>query len=209
MIKALIIDYGNVLASLGSDNPDEIERIAQTAGLSVADFKQRIYGDEHERWNRCKRGMITEAAYRAEVGAGLTTVSGDWLVEQYFGVLRLHQQFIDYVRGLQGSYKLAILSNAIPHFSDHWLSHGFPDWFDLLINSSQVGLAKPDPEVFALVTDHFQLRPDECVFIDDQWKNIDAALKLGFQTVHFQSEEQAITELTRLLEIEQIKTEMP
>lgn len=204
MIKALIIDYGNVLASLGSDNPDEIARIAQTAGLSVEDFKQRIYGDGNERWNRCKRGVMTEAEYRAEVGANLTTVTGDWLVEQYFGVVRLHQQFIDYVRGLKGTYKLAILSNAIPHFSDHWQAHGFPDWFDLLINSSQAGFAKPDPEVFALVTDHFQVRPDECVFIDDQWKNIDAAIKLGFQTVHFQNEPQAIAELSSLLERESV-----
>jgi epoxide hydrolase-like predicted phosphatase len=201
-IKVIIVDYGNVLAGLGSNSEPHIEQLAKSAGISVTELKQRIYGDHNERWNRVKCGVISEEDYRTEVGKDLTTVTGDWIIDHHFDVVQLHSEFLDYLRALkEQGYHLAILSNAIPYFSDSWVKLGFMDWFDLTINSSHVGLAKPDPKVFALVTDHFNVRPDECVFVDDQQKNIDGAVKIGFHSVLYVEAVRVIEEMNRLLEI--------
>ena len=51
--------------------------------------------------------------------------------------------------------------------------------------SGQVGLAKPDPRIFALLADRFALEPSRTVFIDDAQVNVDAARRAGYLAVRF------------------------
>lgn len=51
--------------------------------------------------------------------------------------------------------------------------------------SAEVGLMKPDPEIFNLACDQFDLRPEDTFFIDDSAANIASAAALGFHTHHF------------------------
>ena len=55
---------------------------------------------------------------------------------------------------------------------------------DVLV-SGEVGVAKPDPEVFALLTGRFGLRPERTVFVDDSAPNVAAAAAAGFDAVLF------------------------
>lgn len=55
---------------------------------------------------------------------------------------------------------------------------------DVLV-SGQVGLAKPDPRIFALLTERFDLEPRRTVFIDDAPTNVDAARHAGYLAVRF------------------------
>lgn len=75
----------------------------------------------------------------------------------------------------------------------------FLDEFDDLLISGDVGLVKPDPEIFELLVARCDLVPERAVFIDDSAANIETARRLGFATIHF--EERTIdlaTELVRL-----------
>ncbi len=57
--------------------------------------------------------------------------------------------------------------------------------FDGRVVSHEVGVVKPDPRIFEILLERFDLRADECLFIDDSAKNIVAAKELGFHTHRF------------------------
>lgn len=65
----------------------------------------------------------------------------------------------------------------INHFKLHEL-------FDAFVSSGEVGMRKPDPDIFRLALGIAQVQPKECVFIDDRKTLTDAASKLGMNTVH-------------------------
>ena len=62
----------------------------------------------------------------------------------------------------------------------------FLDRFRGILVSGQVGLVKPDPQIFRRLSADFGLVPQRSLFIDDARKNVDAAGRLGFHAHHFQ-----------------------
>lgn len=75
----------------------------------------------------------------------------------------------------------------------------FTDAVDGRIVSGYVKMVKPDPEIYKLLCMTYDLRPEECVFLDDRTDNLESAKALGFHTVRFQNYEQARGELEILL----------
>ena len=61
----------------------------------------------------------------------------------------------------------------------------FLSWFDGIVVSGEVGLAKPDPAIFHRLTSAFGIDPAEAVFIDDVSANVDAARTLGVHGIRF------------------------
>lgn len=85
-------------------------------------------------------------------------------------------------------YPLFALSNwPRETFAQLRHKHEFLNWFDQIIVSGEVKMSKPDREIFELLLDRIQREPDECLFIDDREINIDAADRLGFQTILYES----------------------
>jgi 2-haloacid dehalogenase len=66
----------------------------------------------------------------------------------------------------------------------------FMGWFDAHVISGFEGVAKPDPAIFQILVDRHGLRPGNCVFIDDQARNVAAARDLGLMAVQFSSPDQ-------------------
>jgi len=65
----------------------------------------------------------------------------------------------------------------------------FFDWFDDILISGEVKLAKPDPKIFQLLLERIQRKPEDCLLIDDSQENIRVAAHLGFQTILFTNPE--------------------
>jgi 2-haloacid dehalogenase len=74
----------------------------------------------------------------------------------------------------------------------------FLEWFRGILVSGNVGLVKPDPEIFGLLVREHRLHPAEVAFIDDHAPNVEAAQQLGFQSVLFSSPADLREELGRL-----------
>jgi 2-haloacid dehalogenase len=72
----------------------------------------------------------------------------------------------------------------------------FFSWFDDIVVSGKVRIAKPDPRIFELLLGRIGRPAQECLFIDDSPKNIAAAQRLGFQTILFRSAGQLKQELS-------------
>lgn len=86
----------------------------------------------------------------------------------------------------------------------NWSAEAFPtarrlydflDWFEGIIVSGEIGMAKPDPKIFEHLTKAFDLRPHETLFIDDSRPNVDAAQAAGFNAVQFKDPDQLRAEL--------------
>ena len=74
--------------------------------------------------------------------------------------------------------------------------HEFLNWFDDIVLSGEVGLAKPDPAIYRVLLEQVNDSADKCLFIDDSEANVVAARELGFMTIHFESPQQLRLELS-------------
>ena len=74
----------------------------------------------------------------------------------------------------------------------------FLKWFDDIVVSGEVKLAKPDPRIFALAIERCRLDPARTVFIDDSPRNVEAGSNAGLHALHFTGPQQLRTELVRL-----------
>ncbi len=76
---------------------------------------------------------------------------------------------------------------------------GWLNLFDELTFSCDVGINKPDPEIYEHCLDKIGIPSHECLFIDDSKPNIEGARKLGLNTIHFKSHAQMVEELEKYL----------
>jgi putative hydrolase of the HAD superfamily len=70
--------------------------------------------------------------------------------------------------------------------------------FDAVVISGEVGMRKPEPQIFVHVLELLGVRAEETVFVDDLRPNVDAAEALGLVCVHHTSYEETAPELERL-----------
>ena len=95
--------------------------------------------------------------------------------------------------------RTALLSNADgPGEPIPWLDR----LFDVLVFSGDVGMAKPDVEIFQLTVSRLGLEPQECVFVDDLAVNIRGAVAAGLVGVHHTAVPSTLAELTALLGVD-------
>lgn len=82
-------------------------------------------------------------------------------------------------------YKLYVLSNMSREFIDYLRQQPVYRHFDGEIVSCEEGMVKPQPEIFDLLLQRFDLDPAQTLFIDDRKENVEAAALKGINTVHF------------------------
>jgi putative hydrolase of the HAD superfamily len=79
-----------------------------------------------------------------------------------------------------------VLSNADITLEDRMRDGlGIHGLFDCVVCSAAVGMAKPDPAIYALAAERLGLPPEKCVFIDDLDRNVEAARAAGMAAVHY------------------------
>jgi putative hydrolase of the HAD superfamily len=97
-------------------------------------------------------------------------------------------ELLEYIRSeLKPAYKIGLLSNARSDvladiFTDDQLA-----LFDVTVLSAHVGLTKPDPAMFAYIFRSLGVAPEDCVYVDDQERHVEAAESLGAKGVLFES----------------------
>ena len=112
----------------------------------------------------------------------------------------LFEKTLDIVRELHtAGFPLYVLSNwADETWARVESGFDFLQYFDDIIISGHVGMAKPDKAIFELAREQFDVIPDSTLFIDDVPKNVEAAKAIGFQTVIFASPEGLRRDLAEL-----------
>lgn len=199
--KAIIFDYGNVL-----DIPDDWEvwnahrdQLAARYGIGGLELWRHIY--QGEAWQQVKRGKLDLQAFRAQALARFgiieQTAHTDFFNQFYHGRDRIHPDMLALIRELRSHYKLAILSNTDLIDMERWLieDRGADGLFDLVVSSAQVGMAKPDREIYEYTIRKLELPAAETLFIDDLERNTLVAEEVGIPCIIFTSPAQCRSEL--------------
>lgn len=182
-IRGVIFDYGGVLWDMRWDITRTLE---QEHGLRERALVETLYGSE--TWRQLEVGVgdreawLTEAHrdLEAVVGRELPPLHRHWRERQH-----LIAPNIDLIRRLRPAYRTSVLSNADSTLLDRLRDVGVAELFDDIVCSADVGMAKPEPELYALAAERLGLQPSACVFVDDLERNIAAARAAGMQGVHF------------------------
>jgi putative hydrolase of the HAD superfamily len=88
------------------------------------------------------------------------------------------------IRGEAG-LPLVLVSNASVDLEDDLAALGLIDLADHVVSSARVGVAKPDPRIYAIAVDHAGVAAERCLFVDDSRENVDAAIALGMSALHY------------------------
>lgn len=203
----LIVDWGGVLTT---DINSSVRRWADRHEVDLtayADVMRTWLGPEGELEamlnpiHALERGEI-EVPHFEQVLAGElsrrtgTPVTAEGLLARMFDEFgHAHDMNALVRRARERGIRTALLSNSWGDFYPRDLWDGM---FDIVVISGEVGMRKPDAEIFHLTLDRMELRAADCVFVDDLPHNISAASQLGIAGVRHVSYEETLTELQAL-----------
>ena len=117
--------------------------------------------------------------------------------------LGIHWPVVHRIRHLRSDgLKVGLLTKNVKEFGSAWRSTiPVDELFDAVVDSSEVGMRKPDPRIYRLTCERLVVPPAASVFVDDNRDNVEAARAVGIESVHFGDEPlTAISELDAILE---------
>jgi len=197
-IKAVIWDMGGVL--LREEDPIPREKLAAEYGISVNRLYELVFQSESSKL--AGLGEISEEEHWNRVAQTIGIPPdrlGDFQTRFWAGD-RVDPQLSDFISGLKGEYRTALLSNAwsgTRKALDEY--YGCLDLFHHIIISAEVKLAKPDPAIYCETLQLVEVKPGEAIFVDDLQENVDAANELGIHGIRFHKADQAIADVRKLL----------
>lgn len=194
--KALVLDFGGVVSRTMFESQGKNERALGLPPGSLG-WRGPFDPDSDPLWRDMQAGKISERDYwmhrTRETGR---LVGEDWTeMSQLVARLRADdpvsamrpEAMAAIAKVRAAGLKLAVLSNELDLFYGVELRKKltFLDDFDAIIDATYTGILKPDPRAYAMVTAALGLAAGECVFVDDQLKNVRGGIEAGMQVVHF------------------------
>jgi putative hydrolase of the HAD superfamily len=199
-MKGLLLDWGGVLTS---NVFDSFRDFCVAEGLAP-DTVKRLFREE-PRARELVRGLETEALTEDEFGERfgelLELEDRSRLIERMFGGVSADERMLAAVRTVRAAgFRTGLISNSMGGASyDRAL---FPELFDGVVISGEVGLHKPQPEIFLLGAERAGVAPEECVFVDDLRENCEGAQAVGMTAVLHRGADMTLPELEGLLGVE-------
>jgi putative hydrolase of the HAD superfamily len=183
---AVIFDWGGVITSspfalvrgMGEDH--ESEAVLE---LMMGPYDQ----DTDHPWHRVERGELTMAEFVAYLEAE-TKSRGIVLRRPEKGVMgdmAARPEVIDTIRRVRNDgYLTALLTNNARELAPLWRPLlPLDELFDVVIDSSDVGMRKPDPRIYQLTLARLGVEPSRAVFLDDAVGNVAGAAEVGLSTI--------------------------
>jgi len=178
MIKNILFDMGQVLIRF--DQQSFIRRLC----LDDADMK--LLTREVLRsveWIQLDRGTLSEAeAFRRmalRLPERLHSAADELIRNWHWPILEISGMFELLAELKASGYGIYLLSNASIRHHEYWSQIPASRFFDGTLISADVNAIKPEPEIYRLLLEKFDLRAEECFFIDDVAANIEGALRCG------------------------------
>ena len=209
-LRALVVDWGGVLTEpLG----DAVRAWAEIDGVDFEHYltvMREWLGTEQGELAAdnpvaaLERGEIEVPHFEAQLAARLTEVSAqpvaaDGLLQRMFDQFEHAPAMAALVlRAKRAGLTTGLLSNS---WGNEYPREGWDQMFDAVVISGEVGMRKPEAEIYTHVLDLLGVRPGETVFVDDLQPNVDAAEALGLVGVHHTSYDETAATLERLFGI--------
>jgi len=205
-VRAVVWDFGGVLITPITKLLDEIARwhdISMVEMLDVLMGPREASTPDHP-WHRAERGELPTSAMQDEVApfaaaAGLT-LRGDEYERLLCGVFDVHHDAVARVRQLRDAgLRTALLTNSFKEFRALLEKHVDFGVFDVVVDSSEVGFRKPEPEIYTLTTARIGVEPEEILYLDDFAANLVSAAATGWRTIHVTDVDAAMRQLDEAL----------
>ena len=206
-IKTIISDFGGVLTT---PLIESFMAFQDQTGITTETLGKAMQAATEERGDNplfeLERGEIEESEFLELLSAQLEPELGHRprlhrFREVYFDALDPNEEMIGLMRELKASgLKMAMLTNNVREWEPLWRSMlPVDEIFETVVDSGFVGCRKPESRIYELTLERVGEPAGACLFIDDVLVNIEGARKAGFSAVHFQDNEQAITEIRAAL----------
>ena len=196
-MNGLLVDFGGVLTT---NVFDSFRAFCVDEGLDP-DSIRRLFRDDPEAL-RLVRGLETSAVSEDEFGErfgallGIPRTAG--LVDRMFSGLKPDEAMLGALRAARAAgIRTGLISNSMG--AGRYDRDEFPELFDGVVISGDVGLHKPQPEIFRLGCERVGLEPKACVFVDDLRENCEGAEAVGMTAVLHRGADTTVPELERLL----------
>jgi HAD superfamily hydrolase (TIGR01509 family) len=135
------------------------------------------------------RGSASETELFNTLGM-LSKKDSAQVLQEWQELARIDQEVVTLIEELKKTSKIGLCSNAWSTFIRPILKkENLSRLFEAVTISSEVGHTKPDRQMYVRTAEALRVPPQECVFVDDQMKNIVGAEKLGMTGIHFVSTE--------------------
>jgi putative hydrolase of the HAD superfamily len=194
--KALVLDFGGVISRTLFETHD-LSEAALGLPPGTLTWRGPFAPETDALWQAMQADHITEREYWT-----VRTQSVGRLVGEEWNDM---QTFVQRARGADvaavirpeavaavqqakaAGCKLAVLSNELDLFYGVSFRERLPllQLFDVIIDATYTGILKPDRRAYEMCTDALGIAPADCVFVDDQSRNVLGAMRLGWQTVQF------------------------
>lgn len=171
MIKAVILDFGGVVFK---NKPKE-----EWAGLKTT------FNIDPEIWLKATLGQVSDEEV-FELVAKNHQVQPEEVQEWLFSRREPNKELLDLLANLKPEIKKAIINNGLKTLFRGFLQkYNLSIDFDVVVNSAEEGIRKPDPEIYFRVCKRLGVEPSECVFIDDDEVYLKGATDLGMKGIFY------------------------
>lgn len=204
-IRAVLFDFGGVLSA----SPFEAFTRYEHEQELPAGFLRMLNATDHHNnaWARLERGEVAldqftvlfedearAAGHAIDAGEVLALLGGDPRPVMIEAVRRCRERYL--VALATNNYVAVQPAAGRPRGRQR---ESVLDLFDEVVESSTLGIRKPEPAFFKTCCARLAIEPHEAVFIDDLGVNLKPARELGMTTIKFETEEQAIADLEAVL----------
>ncbi len=200
MINTILIDFDGVIRHWNSAN---IEELSATLGVDkntvflcafserylIPAITGRIY---HREWSDLVEDELSES-YDTEIATRLVK-------EWYESSFEIDCNFLEQIRIASKNTQLILVTNATNRLDSDLERCGLVNAFDQIVNSSEIGVAKPDNSFFEITLNSLGVQTKECIFIDDTLANVEAAEALGILSLQHTNVEDTLAFIASSLE---------
>jgi len=205
--KAIIWDFGGVITS----SPFEAFNDFEKKNDLPLDLIRNINSENPDKnaWAKFESNIVSieefDELFCQEAKAKGYDVKGKEIIKLLSGSIR--DNMVKFLKELKGTYKLGCITNNVKPLekdiredSNAAASKEAMLLFDHIIESSKVGIRKPNPEIYKMSCNALKVNPSDCIYLDDLGINLKPARKLGMTTIKVIDPEEAIKEVRNLLE---------
>lgn len=192
-IKALILDYGGVIGN----NPDKFifKLVSKKFGLKTS----RIKSELHKYVIKLEKGQISQKIFWKKFAKDLGVRDHNALrkiwVTTYKKHAKIDKRMLFLLKLLKEDYKLCLLSNKAMFYKKDCISKVLKQVFKVIIYSHNVKMRKPEKKIYKYTLKRLNVKPKQCLIVDDQQRGLVCPKKMGMKTIHFKSFSQFKKEL--------------
>jgi epoxide hydrolase-like predicted phosphatase len=197
-VKGLLIDFGGVLTTNVFDSFKKFCRAEDLPEDTVKKIFRDREGEGLALLRQLEKGELTADDFSGRF-APILGVSADNLVERLFGGIGPDEPMLEAVRRAR---KAGIKTGLISNSWGDGLAYDpslLEELFDAVVISGDVGLHKPQPEIYQLGAERIGVAPEECVFVDDLRENCQGAEAVGMKAILHRGHEGTLPQLQELL----------